>query len=56
LPRKKLHNKKIEDYVVSGGHTEDLIPADSSSALRECSEEVREVPGYIRVYFFFKFR
>ena len=50
LHRKKTAQQKIEDYVVSGGHTEDLIPGDSCSALREISEEVRELPGYIGVY------
>ena len=49
VAQKKTAQQKIEDYVVSGGHTEDLIPADSCSALRVCSEEVREVPGYIGV-------
>lgn len=50
VAQKKTAQQKIEDYVVSGGHTEDLIPGDSCSALRECSEEAREVPGYIGVY------
>ena len=46
-----MHNLKVENYVVFGGHTEDLSLGDRlSDALRNCSEEVREEPGYIGVF------
>ena len=51
LPEKKMHKLKVENSVVLDGHTEDLSPGDSfSDALRGCSEEVREEPGYRGVF------
>ena len=50
LTEKKRHNLKIENY----GYSADFLmtqawKAASQIALRDCSEEVREKPGYIGV-------
>ena len=37
-----MHNLKVENYALFGGLAEDLSPGYSLSALRDCSEEVRE--------------
>ena len=44
---KKMHNLKAENDVLFGGLTEDYSLGDSLSALRNCSKEIREGPGYI---------
>ena len=48
----KKHNLKVENYVfLLGDKTEDLSLEDSAQiALRDCSENVREEPGYIGVF------
>ena len=49
LSEKKIHNLKVENYVLLSRHTEDLSPGDSlSDSSRDCCKEVREEPGYIR--------
>jgi len=48
LSEKKIHNLKVENYVLLSRHTEDLSPGDSlSDSSRDCCKEVREEPGYI---------
>ena len=44
-----MHNLKVKNYVLFGRHTEDLSPGDRLSVLMDCSEEVREEPGYTGV-------
>ena len=42
-----MHNLKVGNYILLGGHTEDFSPGGASQvALRGCSEEVSEEPGY----------
>ena len=45
-----MHDLKVENCVLFGGITEDLSAGHSLSALRDCSEEVREEPGCIGVF------
>ena len=43
-----MHNLKVENYVLSGGLSEDSsLGAVSQIALSDCSEEVREEPGEV---------
>ena len=44
---KIMHNLKVENCVLFGGHTEDL---SQGFALRDSSKEVREDPGYKGVF------
>ena len=46
---KKVHNPEADHSAFFGEHTEDLSPGNNLSALRHCSEEVREEPGYTGV-------
>ena len=48
----KVHNLKVENYVLFGWLSEDLSPGGSLSkmALKDCSREVREEPGYTGVF------
>ena len=42
-----MHNLKVENSVLFSRHTGDLSQDTASQiALRDCSEEVREEPGY----------
>ena len=52
--KKNMHNLQVENYVLLNGLTEDLSPGYSLSALRDCSKEVREEPGYIGVLLLIK--
>lgn len=45
----KKHNQELENYILFSRHIEDLSPRDRLSALKDCSEEVREEAGYIGV-------
>ena len=45
-----MHNLKAESCVLSGRLSEDSSPGSSLSALKDCSKEVREEPGYLRVF------
>ena len=48
---KKFHSLKVEDCVLFEGLAEDLsLEAASQTALRDCSEEVREEPGYTGLF------
>ena len=43
-----MHNLKVENCVFFGGLSEDPCLEDASMmALRGCSEDVREEPGYV---------
>ena len=43
-----MHNLKVENSVLFSRHTEDLSQETASQiALRDCSEDVREEPGYL---------
>ena len=44
-----MHNPEADHSAFFGEHTEDLSPGNNLSALRHCSEEVREEPGYTGV-------
>ena len=44
--KKKMHNLKVENYVLFGGPSEDFKPR---IALQDCSEEVRGEAGTIGV-------
>ena len=50
--QKKTHTVQVENYVLFRDITENYIAQDTASqiALRNCSKEVREQPGYIRVF------
>ena len=61
MPRNKLIHplwetvgrflRKLNDnYVSFSGLSEDLSLEDSLSSLRDCSQEIREEPGYIGVF------
>lgn len=45
--KKKKHNLKVDNYVLFSVHSEDLSLGDR---LWDCSEEVREEPGYLGVF------
>ena len=46
-----MHPLKVENYVLFGGLSEDLSLGSSfSDHSRNCSEEVREEPGYMGVF------
>lgn len=49
---KKMHNLKVENSVLFCGLSEDfkLRRQPLRIALRECSAEVREEPGYMGVF------
>lgn len=47
--KKKMHDLKVEKYVLFGRHREDLILRDRLSG-STCSEEIGEYSGYIEVY------
>ena len=51
LETEKMHNLKVENYVLLDGLSENFKPRRQSFkiALRDCSEEVREELGYIGV-------
>ena len=44
---KKMHKLKVENYILFGELFKNLRQGYSLSALRDCSEEIREKPGYI---------
>ena len=49
---KKMHNLNVENYVLF----EDITTAWKTACqitLRNCFEEMKEEPGYIKVFFFF---
>ena len=48
--KKKLHNLKVENYVLFSKLAEDFCSGDSLSGLRYCSEEEREEPGHIEEF------
>ena len=51
MSTEKLHNLKVENYVLFSGHIEDLsLETASHIALRDFSKEVREEPGYIGIF------
>lgn len=50
LAKKKLHDLKVENYVLFGGITEDSSPGYSLRAFKDCSREVREEPRYRGVF------
>ena len=45
--KKKMHKLKVENYILLGELSKNLSQGYSLSALRDCSEEIREKPGYI---------
>ena len=47
-----MHCLQVETYVLFGEFSEGLSPRDrpSGSYKRECSEEVREQPGYTGIF------
>ena len=51
---KNIYNLKAKDYVLFGSITEDYITWNISSqiALRNCSKEPREKPGYTAAFVF----
>ena len=50
---KKMHNLKVENYVLFSGflRTSSLGDSLSDSSRKNCSKEVREEPGYIGVLY-----
>ena len=52
--KKKKHNLKAENYVLFGGQNRRLNPGTqplrSQIALKYCSQETREEPGYTGVF------
>lgn len=47
---KKVHNREADNSAFFGEHTEGFSPGNNLSALRHCSEEVREEPGNTGVF------
>ena len=42
-----MHKPKVENYILFGELSKNLSQGFSLSALRDCSAETREKPGYI---------
>ena len=42
-----MHKLKVENYILLGELSKNLSQGYSLSALRDCSEEIREKPGCI---------
>ena len=45
-----MHNREADNSAFFGEHTEGFSPGNNLSALRHCSEEVREEPGNTGVF------